>query len=464
MSRMNKKHLIFFLIVFFIFAYKVSADLEIVEVMYDPEGSDTNREWVKIYNNGNDQINIIGGKTKDSWRFSEENNNKESKHYINDSIMLSPGGYGILASDKETFLSEYASFSGVVADTSMNLNNTLGTVRIYNELGEVVAYYDYNSDNDIDSEGDEEENNGEDNDSSSQNSNTSSSSLKKEVLPPLKITTKINIPKVIVAGDPFVFDSLTTTNRKETYKVGRFLWNFGDGMMTWTKESGPFEYVYEYPGEYVMTLSYFDNSFSEIPEAIDKVVVKVIDSGIFISGVGDFSDPYIELNNKSNYEIDLSGWNIIAGSKKFTFPDSMNILAGKKIKLSPKITGFGGSDISNIYISNPSGEIVTTYPLMKVSVSRVSNLKGAVPSSTSTSVKDLSDETHLGNSNVINLDDLGASAGDKSFKIPSSFYPVAGMFLVIGIGIASFLSVKKRNKNEDEIESQISADDIKIIE
>ena len=282
----------------------------------------------------------------------------------------------------------------------------------------------------------------------------------------LKITTKIISPKIITAGIPFLLSSLTTTNRGETYTVGNFVWNFGDGMVRKVGDSSSFEYIYEYPGEYALTLSYFDSTFSQIADATNRITIKVIPSEIFISSVGSASDPYIEIENKSSSEIILSNWIVTAGTHYFIIPEETTLLPNKKIKLSPKITGFVGGDIGSVVITDPNKEITATYP---------PEIKKLTPRVSSTSLttpyinpiqgdNSLPDNSLPQDSQVINLNDLGASAGESGPNIPKSIYPIIGLLVVIGIGVASFLLIKKKNSVEDYIEKGIRAEDMTIVE
>lgn len=63
---------------------------------------------------------------------------------------------------------------------------------------------------------------------------------------------------------------------------------------------------------------------------------------------------------------------------------------------------------------------------------------------------------------VINLNDIKTSVPRN--KIPNSFYPYIGLVIVIGLGITAFLIIKKRDKEENEVEKSLTAQDIKIVE
>lgn len=290
---------------------------------------------------------------------------------------------------------------------------------------------------------------------------------KKEIPLILKIITKIISPKIVVAGVPFAFESLTTTNRGQTYMVGRFAWNFGDGSGMEVDNAGPFEYVYEYPGEYSMSLSYLDNSFSIIPSAVNKINIKVVPPEVSILGVGDYSNPYVEIENKSNYDILLSGWTVTAGARSFIIPDGTTLLSGKSIKLSPRITGFIGEDIKSVVIISPNKIIYSSYPTVAVKkiISNI-NLSNKVSAGNSKAVKNEKENiVSSEKSQAINLNELGASALDSNANIHNTVYSLIGLLVIIGLGVSSFFIFKKRNnKKGSKVDGKIRAEDITIID
>lgn len=448
------KNYVVLLVVFFSWVGVAHASLEITEVMYDPVGSDVNREWIKLYNNGDKEIKVIGGQTKSAWRISG-GETKESLHYINEDLNILAGGYAVIAKNKDIFNQEYPSFLGPVTTSSISFNNTAGIIKIWDgeDVRNIVASREYPVSNLVPIE----------EEVISYNSIDTIPLIEEDPLV-FKITTKIISPKIVVAGIPFSLSSLTTTNTGKTYNFGKFIWNFGDGMQVGVKESKPFDYIYEYPGEYVLTISYFDNSFVEIPDATDRIIIKVIPSDVYISSVGTDSDPYIELENRSKYEVILSGWIIKGGDKTFVFPEGTTLLQGKKIKLSPKITGFTALDIKYITILNPSNEVITTYPKdnkKTVSTSGVNNPTYNNSVSTNGVPKDI---TSLKDPQIINLNDLGASSSDAKVNISSGVYSIIGLIVIIGLGIASFLFIKKKKDVPDYVERGVSANDMTIIE
>jgi hypothetical protein len=291
--------------------------------------------------------------------------------------------------------------------------------------------------------------------------NKSTGGQKREKLEPLKISTEIISPKIVTSGIPFSLGAITTTNRGEKYMVGRFVWNFGDGRVIENGKAENFDYIYDYPGEYILNLSYFDNYFNKTADATDKFVIKVVPSSIYISSVGTDIDPYVEIENKSTYDIDISNWTITAGIHFFVLPEGTTLLSNKKIKLSPKITGFVAEDIKYVNIANPSKEVISVYPtqIKKISARKVLPDSPSVYNSPNISKENIL----LKDSQVIDLNSLSSNASKSGINIPNSTYSLVGLVFVICLGGLAFWMIK-RNNIKDYVDKEVRAEDITIIE
>lgn len=478
---------------FFSWANLAHASLEITEIMYSPE-SGANYEWVEIYNNGTNSVDLT------KYRFFHGETNSGPLTLKNgENTILPPSNYAIVAKSLTDY--SWIDFSGMIfssstlslpdsgdntyiaiSDPDKNIidyllyDTSLGGSKISKSSlskinsewqsgiptpGKTNKSVNNTNPNDTTQDGATGSNETNTNYSNSVNKNSETTKKETEIF---KITTKIISPKIVVAGIPFSFSSLTTTNRGSTYAVGRFVWNFGDGRVSEVKAPGPFEYTYEYPGEYSMTLSYFDNNFTKQPDATNRIIVKVIPAEIFISSVGDSVNPFVELENKSNYEITLSNWIITAGFHYFVIPEGTTLLPGKKIKLSPRITGFTGDDIKSVSIMNTNKDLIATYPIeIKIPIQKNLPLKKITNNKTN-NYNNKNEGSVSKDSNVINLNELAASAAGPNVDVSKSTYAFIGLVLIIGIGIASFLLIKRKEKISDYMENDIRPEDMKIIE
>jgi LPXTG-motif cell wall-anchored protein len=124
-----KKYIIL-CVVFFSWVQYAHAALQITEIMYDPKGANAGHQWIEIYNPDDNPVSI-----DNMWRF-----NDGSSHYMNDKnvFTIDPSSFFILTGDKDTFLADHPSFSGLVIDTSMSLDKDGDTVSLLKDKTVVV--------------------------------------------------------------------------------------------------------------------------------------------------------------------------------------------------------------------------------------------------------------------------------------------------------------------------------------
>ena len=111
--------------------------LIINEIMYDLPGSDSDREWIEIYNDGS-EINLTG------WKFYESGTN-HGLSLVNGSFILSSGDYAIIIDDASAFFLDYPSFNGNVFDSSFSLSNSGEDLALKNSSLDIVVSLTYSS-------------------------------------------------------------------------------------------------------------------------------------------------------------------------------------------------------------------------------------------------------------------------------------------------------------------------------
>src|SRR3989344_6805654 len=119
------RFLVFVFILFFS-ALPVYASVVITEVMYDLEGADTGREWVKIQNDGV-AVDLTG------WKFFEGGGN-HGLTLVQGDISLPQNGFAVIADNAEKFLLDWPGFSGTLFDSVFSLSNT-GETLILRDVG-----------------------------------------------------------------------------------------------------------------------------------------------------------------------------------------------------------------------------------------------------------------------------------------------------------------------------------------
>lgn len=457
MSIIRIKNYIILSVILFSFTNVAHASLEITEVNYNPEVK-TNHLWIKILNNDSNDVTLT------DWFVADYDGTSWHYHAINadSSSILTPNSSAVIAKASSTTIDDFKNKNSNITDLLFYGNLTIddkGILGLSKDKKIVIANKSYGGaitppDTNTNSSINEIS-------STSTSGNTSNSSSPKEEIKVYNIATKIISPKVVTAGVPFIIDHVTTGKSKEKVIFGKFVWNFGDGMIKSSQTSDSFRYTYQYPGDYVLTLSYSESSFNIKPDATDRLVIKVIPSGIVISSVGTSIDPFVEIENNSSYEMSLRDFIVKGSVHSFLIPEDMIILPNKKLKLSPKITGFDLNDLNSITIVDSSGQIFATYPnkiipIIKDSVNKI--LKGNI-----IKLENIKNNQIENIPEVINLNDLGASTAVLSTKVSNNTFAWLGLVVIIFIAFLGIFFVRRKNIDDYE-EKEIRASDMTIIE
>ena len=101
------------------------APVLMTEIRYEVPGSDIGHEWVEIFNNGTESVNLS------SWKFREAGIN----HNLNlkrGNILLDSQQYAIIADDTTTFLFDNYFYSGTLFDSVFSLDNNGEQLSLYN--------------------------------------------------------------------------------------------------------------------------------------------------------------------------------------------------------------------------------------------------------------------------------------------------------------------------------------------
>ncbi|MBM3260886.1 lamin tail domain-containing protein [Candidatus Kaiserbacteria bacterium] len=115
----------------------VSAQITITDIVYDPPGADTGREWVGITNTGTSSVRVSDFKV----RTRSGVNHKITPLSGVDTI--APGERAAIVQDATLFSADNASFSGTLFRASFTLTNKGGTVEIADKTGAIVATKSY---------------------------------------------------------------------------------------------------------------------------------------------------------------------------------------------------------------------------------------------------------------------------------------------------------------------------------
>lgn len=132
-----KKFFIISLIIGLLIPFITHAQVKITEIMYDPTGSDTKREWVEVYNSGTQDIDLS------TWFFYE--GNVFHKLVAQKEAILPAGSFAILVDSVAEVIAEYSDYAGLIFDSVFSLNNTGESLSVANPQKEILDTFIYSA-------------------------------------------------------------------------------------------------------------------------------------------------------------------------------------------------------------------------------------------------------------------------------------------------------------------------------
>jgi len=451
MKSSNKKHYIFiFIIVFFIFGFtrRVYADIYINEIQVLP----TSERFIELYNSSDSSVLLTGyylqRKTENGTSFTS----MVSKTFF-DGVEIDGKGYLVISKTSDI------SSDILVDNLILTQSNTIQLKKSSSEVIDFIEFGDITEGKSYQRFGDDwllsyptpgssnyfsEESDDDSDEESSDKNYIYSSTVKEKDSKNTTTTAEIITNKITLVGLSLPITSKIINSKGITLNVGKFVWNFGDGEGKVEYSVSKLNHIYKYPGEYLVTLNYYKEDGGSLI-ASDRINIKVIPSSLFIKSIGDFYDPYIEIENKSEYEIDLSGWIIKGMTKNFIIPEGTILLPNKIIKISGNITGFNLYDLSKFSILNNDQNEMAYYPY------KIINQKKEII---------LKNENYENNNteDYINLNDEVLPNGNdvKNFN---NYYLILCLFFVIFLGVILVFIIKNKNKKAESF-----SNDFKIME
>ncbi len=283
-----------------------------------------------------------------------------------------------------------------------------------------------------------------------------SSESKTKIAETPKIKTKIIAKTLAFIGIPIEFSASTTGYSNELLNYGKYFWNFGDGDSKEIKASdtAKFTHTFFYEGEYTVALEYYQNYYSENPDAFDKIIIKVVSTDVSISKVGNEKDFFVEISNNTNYDADISKWILFSKEKSFTFPKNTILQPKKKIILSSKITGFSILDKDTLKLANSQWETIFDYSSSIIEPVKILAKKSAT---ISTAVKPPfggftaeSENEQILTSTSVSLggpfDNLEASVVKSDLNTENNIMYGIGLLAFLGISASGAYFVRNRNR------------------
>ncbi len=295
----------------------------------------------------------------------------------------------------------------------------------------------------------EEDNSSDDNSENSDDEDSNSfSDVEVTEKPETKTTTQktraeITARSLAYVGIPFPIEGEAFGSQGQRLFRGKYFWNFGDGDFRETKVTSieKFSHTYFYPGDYTILLEYYPDFFSDVPEATEKLTIKVIMPEISISSVGNEKDFFVELSNNTNYSADLSNWFLLSSRRSFFIPRNTTLASKAKMIISSRVSGFSIEDKSTLKLMTPQGGVAFDYSIPVERTSPVFPKKATIQQSISITPSPL--EETQGEENTASVINSGILENeDEPFTLP--IIPIAS-FLFIGASAGAVYFIRRRS-------------------
>jgi hypothetical protein len=366
--------------------------LQISEVMYDPAGSDTGREWIEVYNDTDASIDLT------SYKLFEANTNHGIAAYGSGGNNLGSHEYAVIVDNPVSFLADHAGFSGKIFDSSFSLSNSGETIELrlsgttVYSLSYIVQDAANGTGNTINLDGgnwivytespaavhgsikiDSTTTNTNTNNSTSTNSTSTNSTTTtptnntdnavsygtqivyvnptRFVLGDLSVLVPKEIETVAGADTRFVLKILDT---KKVPQLSNIYWSYGDGGSGTGASS---THVYKHEGAYTA----FVEAETGSAYGIDQINVKVLSPHLRITEISanNVSRQYIIIKNDGSENVNIGGFVITTDSGAYTLSRQLLISAGKDLRLDGEIIGF--TTASHAQLLYPNRQVLALY-------------------------------------------------------------------------------------------------------
>lgn len=342
------------IIVSLFFALPLSAsggDIRITEIMYDPVGTDSGREWVEVF--APDQEDAL------SEYYLRENEVNHRISLYEDHPHEENGGYAVIADNPAKFLIDFPDYRGYLYDSAFSLKNTGEILQIVSKDQDILFSYEYIPTEEsfdeafslqVDSSGEwvvgspspgssevsPVQTSGEGTSGATSTSadgledQVKSSTKKKSLnkLPQKKSLRDMDIKKEVYGFihtplyfEPFIGKDFQGLSEKMS-------WSYGDGTSDFTDKP---HHTYRFPGEYLVVGSFKEK---EMLEQILYTRVIIKENPVEIIEV-NFEGGYVEIKNNSGDLVNIEGFRIpLDHSSYYSFPENTLILGERSLKIS----------------------------------------------------------------------------------------------------------------------------------
>ncbi len=234
------------------------------------------------------------------------------------------------------------------------------------------------------------------------------------------------------------------------------MWNFGDGKFKEIKsiDNDKFLYIYNYPGKYSIYLEYYKNSFDINPALFTEINLEIIFPTIIVSNTGEQDNFFIELTNKTNYDINLENFILSGQYNNFVFPKNTFLKKNSKIILSPEATNFNLNDKNFLELRDTGNKIIFSNKILTTQV-----VKKKVSSSTNFQnqniLKEENNFSEMGGDYTgenFDLEALALNSNSKQNLFKDSYFLLTLFLIIFAIFIVLLIRKKTKQSDLDEFE------------
>jgi hypothetical protein len=354
----------------------VFAQIEITEIMYDPEGTDSSAgsEWIEVHNTGSTEVDLT------TWYFFE--NETHHKITTDGATTVVAGEYALISRDPDAF-TEFFGSRGKIFRASFSLNDaeSLAMKNNNDKDGIISDSISYSSEQGAKNDGNSlqlvsgswvpatptpgKANSGgtDTSDSGSHTTNnTTTSSSSGSVFAPLdtkQISVSAGPNKTVIAGADVLFSADGFGTNGEPLEGGRYMWIFGDGA---SDEKKVTLHSFAFPGQYRVVVHLSSGKYT----ASAYVDISAEPSALILTDRIPGPEGYIEVSNGSQETLVLSYWLLRTSEKQFIFPQDTRIRSGASIKFPNTITHLeNDTEVELLY---PNGTVAYRYHTVQKSI------------------------------------------------------------------------------------------------
>lgn len=358
--------------------------LLISEVMSNPMGDDGGREWIEVFNNTANSVDLS------TLTISIKGATAIVVTPLSGGTILVPNGYAIIGSvvsGANKFIQDYPNYNGLLFKSSISLVNTGVTsidIKLSGSSVDTLASYTAAKEGFtlslvggsfvLSNPTPGAENQAVTSSDSSNNATSSSNTqqvIQAQSAPSPDIVLYMPFEKTVVAGADTNFTTYGMTRAGNNIEDLTYSWSYGDGgqgtgTSTW--------YRYIYPGRYVAKVEaangrVLGNASTKVRVVSPEIEITKVDKGKY--GI------YVDVSNPNNYDLDLSQWKLSFDGKAFPFPKNTIILGGETTHFSGVAMGFASTTISQnsvVKILFPNLEEVASYTISNKEIESLDKL------------------------------------------------------------------------------------------